>query len=131
MRRPSATTTAGVSPRTRCASSTRRIPPTLDPASDAHHRELKTLLVDSKAPFKEDPLLVRGLDYYTRTVFEVTAERLGAPHALLAGGRYDKLVSDLGGPKTPGIGFAEREDRLGDVLPEAFRKAALEASRPV
>ncbi len=105
--------------------------PTLDPASDAHHRELKTLLVDSKVPFKEDPLLVRGLDYYTRTVFEVTAEGLGAQNALLGGGRYDKLVSDLGGPKTPGIGFAIGEDRLVDVLPEAFRKAALEATRPV
>jgi histidyl-tRNA synthetase len=105
--------------------------PTLDPASDAHHRELKTLLADSKVPFKEDPLLVRGLDYYTQTVFEVTAEGLGAQNALLGGGRYDKLVSDLGGPKTPGIGFAIGEDRLLDVLPEEFRKAALEGTRPV
>jgi histidyl-tRNA synthetase len=105
--------------------------PTLDPASDAHHRELKALLAGRQVPFKEDPLLVRGLDYYTRTVFEVTAEGLGAQNALLGGGRYDKLVSDLGGPKTPGIGFAIGEDRLVDVLPEAFRKAALEGTRPV
>jgi len=105
--------------------------PTLDPASDAHHRELKVLLVNSKVPFKEDPLLVRGLDYYTRTVFEVTAGGLGAQNALLGGGRYDRLISDLGGPKTPGIGFAIGEDRLVDVLPEAFRGAANEPVRRV
>jgi histidyl-tRNA synthetase len=105
--------------------------PTLDPASDAHHRDLKSLLASSQVPFKEDPLLVRGLDYYTRTVFEVTAEGLGAQNALLGGGRYDKLVSDLGGPKTAGIGFAIGEDRLIDALPEAFRAAAIEAVRPV
>ncbi len=105
--------------------------PKLDPASHQHHSELKTLLFNSKVPFKEDPLLVRGLDYYTRTVFEVTAEGLGAQNALLGGGRYDRLVSDLGGPKTPGIGFAIGEDRLVDVLPEGFRKAALEGKRPV
>ena len=102
--------------------------PSLDPASDAHHGELKALLLNSKVPFKEDPLLVRGLDYYTRTVFEVTAEGLGAQNAVLGGGRYDKLISDLGGPKTPGIGFAIGEDRLIDVLPEAFRKEALEGA---
>lgn len=100
--------------------------PTLDPASEAHHRELKALLVASKVPSKEDPLLVRGLDYYTRTVFEVTAAGLGAQDALVGGGRYDRLVSDLGGPKTPGIGFAIGEDRLIEVLPESFRKRALE-----
>jgi histidyl-tRNA synthetase len=77
------------------------------------------------------PTLVRGLDYYTRTVFEVTAQGLGAQDALLGGGRYDRLVSDLGGPKTPGIGFAIGEDRLVDVLPEAFRSAAIEAFAPV
>jgi histidyl-tRNA synthetase len=105
--------------------------PTLDPASDAHHRELKALLAARQIPFKEDPLLVRGLDYYTRTVFEVTAKGLGAQDALLGGGRYDRLVSDLGGPRTPGIGFAIGEDRLVDVLPDAFRSAAIGAVRPV
>jgi histidyl-tRNA synthetase len=105
--------------------------PTLDPASDAHHRELKALLTARDVPFKENPLLVRGLDYYTRTVFEVTAEGLGAQNALLGGGRYDKLVSDLGGPRTAGIGFAIGEDRLVDVLAEPFRKAAVAAARGV
>ena len=105
--------------------------PTLDPAADAHHRELKALLVASKVPFKENPLLVRGLDYYTRTVFEVTAAGLGAQDAILGGGRYDKLVGDLGGPRTPGIGFAIGEDRLVDILPEKFRKEAIEGARRV
>ncbi|MFI5120478.1 MAG: histidine--tRNA ligase [Thermoanaerobaculia bacterium] len=105
--------------------------PTLDPASHEHHRELKALLVAGNIPFKEDPLLVRGLDYYTRTVFEVTAAGLGAQDAILGGGRYDKLVSDLGGPKTPGIGFAIGEDRLVEILPAGFRAKALDGARRV
>jgi histidyl-tRNA synthetase len=105
--------------------------PTLDPASDAHHREVKAHLVASKVPFMENPLLVRGLDYYTRTVFEVTAAGLGAQDAILGGGRYDKLVADLGGPRTPGIGFAIGEDRLVEILPEGFRKEAIDGARRV
>ena len=81
---------------------------TLDPASDAHHHELVALLRAARIPFEENPLLVRGLDYYTRTVFEVTAAGLGAQNALLGGGRYDKLVSDLGGPKTAGHRLRDR-----------------------
>ncbi|KAA0253564.1 MAG: histidine--tRNA ligase [Acidobacteria bacterium] len=103
----------------------------LDPASRAHHEELLALLDAAAIPYRIEPRLVRGLDYYTRTVFEVTAEGLGAQDALLGGGRYDRLVSDLGGPRTPGIGFAIGEDRLVDVLPAAFREAALAAFRPV
>jgi histidyl-tRNA synthetase len=103
----------------------------LDPASDAHHKELVAHLRAAHIPFEENPLLVRGLDYYTRTVFEVTAAGLGAQNALLGGGRYDKLVSDLGGPRTPGIGFAIGEDRLVDVLPERFRKDAVDSVRSV
>jgi histidyl-tRNA synthetase len=103
----------------------------LDPASRSHHEELLALLDAARIPYRVEPRLVRGLDYYTRTVFEVTAQGLGAQDALLGGGRYDRLVSDLGGPKTPGIGFAIGEDRLVDVLPEAFRSAAIEAFAPV
>lgn len=103
----------------------------LDPASLAHHEELLALLDVEKIPYRVEPRLVRGLDYYTRTVFEVTAQGLGAQDALLGGGRYDRLVSDLGGPKTPGIGFAIGEDRLVDVLPEAFRREAIEGFAPV
>ncbi len=103
----------------------------LSEKSSDHHSSLLRLLEASRVPYRLEPRLVRGLDYYTRTVFEVTALGLGAQNALVGGGRYDKLISDLGGPKTPGIGFAIGEDRLVDVLPEAFRNAALEATRPV
>jgi histidyl-tRNA synthetase len=103
----------------------------LDPASHSHHEELLALLDAAAIPYRVEPRLVRGLDYYTRTVFEVTAQGLGAQDALLGGGRYDRLVSDLGGPRTPGIGFAIGEDRLVDVLPEAFRRAAIEGFAPV
>ncbi len=74
---------------------------------------------------------MRGLDYYTRTVFEVTAGGLGAQDALVGGGRYDKLIADLGGPRTAGIGFAIGEDRLVDILPEEFRKEAIDGARRV
>jgi histidyl-tRNA synthetase len=61
---------------------------------------------------KTDKRLVRGLDYYTRTVFEVTSHDLGAQKACIAGGRYDNLVEEMGGPKTPGTGFAIGVERL-------------------
>ncbi|HEX7580421.1 MAG TPA: histidine--tRNA ligase [Thermoanaerobaculia bacterium] len=99
----------------------------LDAESATHHEELLALLDAEGIPYRIEPRLVRGLDYYTRTVFEVTAGGLGAQDALLGGGRYDRLVSDLGGPKTPGIGFAIGEDRLVDVLPPAFREEAMRA----
>lgn len=97
----------------------------LDDESLSHHRTLLAQLDEAAIPYTIEPRLVRGLDYYTRTVFEVTAPNLGAQNALLGGGRYDRLVSDLGGPKTPGIGFAIGEDRLVSALPEAFRTDAL------
>ena len=68
--------------------------------------------------------LVRGLDYYTDTVFEIVSRDLGAQDALVGGGRYDELVADLGGPRVPGIGFAIGEDRLVEVLPARFRELA-------
>jgi histidyl-tRNA synthetase len=103
----------------------------LSKKSSDHHTSLLRLLEANGVPYRLEPRLVRGLDYYTRTVFEVTAEGLGAQNALLGGGRYDKLVSDLGGPRTAGIGFAIGEDRLVDVLAEPFRKAAVAALRGV
>ena len=65
---------------------------------------------------------MRGLDYYNGTVFEIVSKDLGAQDALLGGGRYDGLISELGGPEVPGLGFAIGEDRLIDVLPEATRE---------
>jgi histidyl-tRNA synthetase len=72
------------------------------------------------------PRLVRGIDYYLRTVFEVVSPALGAETVICGGGRYDRLLSDLGGPEVPGIGFAIGEDRLIEVLPESFRRRVLE-----
>jgi histidyl-tRNA synthetase len=67
-------------------------------------------------PYQLNPRLVRGLDYYTRTAFEVLAARLGAQNAVAGGGRYDGLVKALGGPAQPGVGFAVGLDRLASLL---------------
>jgi len=67
-----------------------------------------------------DPRIVRGLDYYVRTAFEATTDRLGAKNAVAAGGRYDGLVKALGGPDVPGIGFAVGMERLVSLLPEGL-----------
>ncbi len=79
-----------------------------------HDHELKALLKvpGLEFPFRENPWLVRGLDYYSRTVFEVTAGGLGAQDAVAAGGRYDSLVKTLGGPDVPAVGFAVGMDRV-------------------
>ncbi len=77
-----------------------------------HHRMFVTLLREANIPINENPRLVRGLDYYSRSVFEWTSPDLGAQSALAAGGRYDELVEQLGGPKTPAVGFALGMDRV-------------------
>ena len=87
----------------------------LDEASRAHFEQVKEALTACGVPFQENPRLVRGLDYYTRTTFEFTVpdgSGLGTQNALLGGGRYDGLTEMLGGPNAPGIGFAIGEDRL-------------------
>jgi histidyl-tRNA synthetase len=96
----------------------------LDEESREHFAAVRRLLDRFGVPYRVEPRLVRGLDYYTRTVFEITAAGLGAQDAIVGGGRYDRLVADLGGPAVPGIGFAIGEDRLLDVLPESFRERA-------
>ncbi len=88
----------------------------LDDASRTHHARLKELLTALAIPFEENPRLVRGLDYYTRTAFEVLSSDLGAQSALLGGGRYDGLVKQLGGPDTPAFGWAIGLDRLASVV---------------
>ncbi|MDZ4224778.1 MAG: ATP phosphoribosyltransferase regulatory subunit [bacterium] len=77
-----------------------------------HYREVRGLLLAGHVKFKENPRIVRGLDYYCRTAFEVLCDRLGAQNAVAAGGRFDGLVKDLGGPDVPGIGFAIGMERL-------------------
>jgi histidyl-tRNA synthetase len=68
--------------------------------------------------YEVDFRLVRGLDYYTNTVFEIVSEGLGAQNAICGGGAYEGLVEELGGPPTYAVGFAIGEDRLIEVLPE-------------
>ncbi|HTY41087.1 MAG TPA: histidine--tRNA ligase [Thermoanaerobaculia bacterium] len=94
----------------------------LDAASRAHHEELKNLLGKLGVRFTESAGIVRGIDYYTLTVFEVTSDRLGAQNAILGGGRYDDLVAELGGPPTPAVGFAIGEDRLVDAMTADVRE---------
>ena len=81
--------------------------------SRAHFDAVRAALDACKVPYRLNPRLVRGLDYYTRTTFEFTVTTgLGTQNALLGGGRYDGLSEMLGGPRAPGIGFAIGEDRL-------------------
>ncbi len=77
-----------------------------------HLDSLCGYLKDTGVRYELNPRLVRGLDYYCLTVFEVTSENLGAQNAVCGGGRYDKLVEELGGPPTPAIGFAIGMERL-------------------
>jgi len=77
-----------------------------------HFEKVKSVLSSINIPFTHDKSLVRGLDYYTKTAFEVTSKHLGAQDALGGGGRYDNLVSELGGPKAPSIGFGMGLERV-------------------
>ncbi|KAF0183187.1 MAG: histidyl-tRNA synthetase [Nitrospirae bacterium] len=83
-----------------------------------HFDEVLAILNSFRIPHTLNPNLVRGLDYYTKTTFEVTSEHLGAQKAVAAGGRYDKLVEDFGGPATPAIGFAMGMERIVTLLKE-------------
>ena len=74
--------------------------------------EVQQCIRDLKIPYKIDPLLVRGLDYYTQTTFEISSKDLGAQDALLGGGRYDGLIKVLGGRDTPAVGFAAGMERV-------------------
>lgn len=84
----------------------------LDPPSQDHWQALLGALDALGLPYRINPHLVRGLDYYCHTVFEWTTDRLGAQGTVCAGGRYDGLVHELGGPATPAIGFAMGLERL-------------------
>lgn len=83
-----------------------------------HFDELISRLQALKVSYALNPNLVRGLDYYTKTAFEVTSEHLGAQKAVAAGGRYDSLVEEFGGPQTPAIGFALGMERIVTLLKE-------------
>lgn len=82
----------------------------------SHFETVKSILDRFRVDYIVDDRLVRGLDYYTRTTFEIQTSALGAQSAVCGGGRYDGLVKALGGPETPGIGFAIGLDRLVDIV---------------
>jgi len=90
----------------------------LCPDCKAHFDKVEENLTRLSLPFTVNPRMVRGLDYYTRTAFEVVTDLLGAQNAVAGGGRYDGLSEDLGGPHLPGIGFAIGCERLLSLLPE-------------
>jgi histidyl-tRNA synthetase len=105
-----------------CRTATEDAPSIMDslsPSSRAHFEQVQTGLKDLEISYVTNPRLVRGLDYYTLTTFEVTSHHLGAQNAVGAGGRYDGLVETLGGPKTPAIGFAVGLERVSLMLPDS------------
>jgi histidyl-tRNA synthetase len=91
----------------------------LDPADAEHFQQVRDQLDRNGVAYEIDPTLVRGLDYYTRTVFEFECDRLGAQSGIGGGGRYDGLIEQLGGPATPGNGWALGVDRIALALEEA------------
>ena len=82
-----------------------------------HYRAVKSYLDVLKIKYVENKLLVRGLDYYNRTVFEIKSNNLGSQNAVCGGGRYDSLVRNLGGDDTPAVGWAMGMERLNSLLP--------------
>lgn len=103
----------------------------LDADDAAHFERVRSLLDLAEVPYKVDDALVRGLDYYTRTVFELHCDQLGAQSQIGGGGRYDGLIEQLGGPATPAIGWALGIDRivlaLGEIEPRAREGAFIVA----
>jgi len=84
----------------------------LNDESKAHFEKVKQYLTDLGISYEEDPYLVRGMDYYTKTAFELISPDLGAQDALAGGGRYDLLIEEIGGQPTPAVGFAAGMERL-------------------
>ncbi|MDZ7666797.1 MAG: histidine--tRNA ligase [Desulfotignum sp.] len=102
-----------------CQAALTGAPATVDylcPACEDHFNTVKTTLEKQGVDFSVDKSLVRGLDYYTRTAWEIQTTSLGAQSAVAGGGRYDGLVKELGGPDTPAIGFAIGFDRLVEIM---------------
>ncbi|MEJ2751145.1 MAG: histidine--tRNA ligase [Chloroflexota bacterium] len=97
----------------------------------AHFADLRSLLDDLKQPYTINFRLVRGIDYYTKTVFEVWAEGIGAQSALCGGGRYDGLSEAIGGPAVPGVGFGSGIERIVLGLQEMGIEPPPEEQAPV
>ncbi|MBB3898407.1 histidine--tRNA ligase [Roseococcus suduntuyensis] len=88
----------------------------LTDAARAHWDALRRHLDGFKLPWRENPRIVRGLDYYSHTAFEFVTDRLGAQGTVMGGGRYDGLVEEMGGPPTPSVGWAAGVERLSMLL---------------
>lgn len=88
----------------------------LCPECAAHFEQVKALLTAADIPYEVDPRLVRGLDYYTKTAFEIVVEGIGAQSSLCGGGRYDDLLAEFGGEPCPGVGFALGMERIFAAL---------------
>ena len=101
----------------------------LEEGDKKHFEDLKRLLDTLGIAYRVEPKLVRGLDYYTRTIFELKGAKakLGAGDTLVGGGRYDGMVEDLGGPKVPALGFAAGLDRLLIAAEPGGAEAAVDA----
>lgn len=97
--------------------------------SIVHFESVKEGLSLSGVPFVVNPRIVRGLDYYTKTVFEVTTPELGAQNTVAAGGRYDGLVEELGGVPTPAVGFAVGMERLVLLLDKLYPEGFVHKSK--
>jgi histidyl-tRNA synthetase len=93
--------------------------PYLTEAAATFYASLKTHLTAFGVPFWENPRIVRGLDYYGHTAFEFVTSKLGAQGTVMAGGRYDGLVAEMGGPSTPAVGWAAGIERLGMLMDAA------------
>ncbi|HUF73025.1 MAG TPA: histidine--tRNA ligase [Gammaproteobacteria bacterium] len=92
------------------------LPDYLDDESRSHFETVKTLLADVGIDYRLNPRLVRGLDYYSRTVFEWVTDKLGSQGAICSGGRYDGLVAELGGRDTPAVGWALGIERVVELM---------------
>jgi histidyl-tRNA synthetase len=91
----------------------------LTPQAAAFYDGVRTCLTNFGVPFRENPRIVRGLDYYSHTAFEFVTTGLGAQGTVMAGGRYDGLVAEMGGPQTPAVGWAAGVERLAMLLADA------------
>jgi histidyl-tRNA synthetase len=101
-----------------CQAEARRFPEVTDylcPECAEHFRKFRSYLDLYGLPYRVEPRLVRGIDYYTRTTFEITSSRLGAQNSILGGGRYDDMMKDFGGPDLSATGFALGMERLLSV----------------
>ncbi|MEJ0018140.1 MAG: histidine--tRNA ligase [Acetobacteraceae bacterium] len=103
----------------------------LTEAAAAFYAGLQTQLDRFGVPFRENPRIVRGLDYYGHTAFEFVTTKLGSQGTVMGGGRYDGLVEEMGGPATPAVGWAAGVERLAMLLPDPPRLPAPVAVVPV